>query len=201
MSSEIILVWLGPTWVDVVPLIRVLCVASLSLFAACLTFPVLVAAGRVRDASISSLISLPPSVALLFFASFWGVQAVANAALLAFPLQAIVAIWFIARRLAIGPAEFIKSTSRSGIATTCCAVGLLLSKTIAQSSGLGPMMALALAGAVAFTCWWIGLIVTDHPLLARIRGLAQGFVPAPTSTFGRLANAVLTASRLNAHKE
>ena len=51
------------------------CYASLNmaLFAACLTYPVLVAVGSVRDALVSSLISLPPSLPVVLCASFLGV--------------------------------------------------------------------------------------------------------------------------------
>ena len=82
MADSIIWIWFGPTWSEIVPLIRMLCIASLSLFAACLTYPVLVAVGRVRDTLVSSLISLPPSLLVIFVASFFGIQAVAASALL-----------------------------------------------------------------------------------------------------------------------
>ena len=54
MAHPIILIWLGPTWLEIIPLVQLLCVANLALFAACLTYPVLVAVGHVRDALISS---------------------------------------------------------------------------------------------------------------------------------------------------
>ena len=68
MAHPIILIWLGPTWLEIVPLVRLLCIANLALFAACLTYPVLVAVGSVRDALISSLISLPPSLLVILCA-------------------------------------------------------------------------------------------------------------------------------------
>ena len=107
MADPIILIWFGPTWTEIVPLIRMLCIASLSLFAACLTYPVLVAVGRVRDTLTSSLISLPPSLLVIFVASFFGVRAVAASALLTLPFQAIVALFFVSQHLAITPADLI----------------------------------------------------------------------------------------------
>ena len=117
MADPIISIWFGPTWTEIVPLIRMLCVASLSLFAACLTYPVLVAVGRVRDTLISSLISLPPSLLVIFVASFFGVQAVAASALLTLPFQAIVALYFVSRHLAISPADLFRATLKSGVVT------------------------------------------------------------------------------------
>jgi O-antigen/teichoic acid export membrane protein len=85
MAEPIVRIWFGTGWIEVVPLVRMLCLASLSLFAACLTYPVLVAVGRVRDTLTSSLISLPPSLLVMFIASFFGVQAVAASAFLSLP--------------------------------------------------------------------------------------------------------------------
>ncbi len=48
MAYPIVLIWLGPNWLEIVSLVRILCVANLALFAACLTYPMLVAVGRVR---------------------------------------------------------------------------------------------------------------------------------------------------------
>ena len=117
MAQPIISIWLGPTWLEIVPLVRMMCIAHLSLFAACLTYPVLVALGSVRDALMSSLISLPPSLLIIFVASFFGVEAVAASAMLTLPFQAAVAIYFISRHLDIGVLDLFRATSKSGIVT------------------------------------------------------------------------------------
>ena len=103
MAHPIILILLGQTWLEIVPLVRFLCVANLALFAACLSYPVLVAAGSVRDALTSSLISLPPSLLVILCAAFFGAEAVAASALLTLPFQAAVALYFIGRRLDLRP--------------------------------------------------------------------------------------------------
>src|SRR5258705_7573604 len=92
-----------------------LCIASLSLFAGCLTYPVLVALGFVRDTLVSSLISLPPSLLAIFVASFFGVRAVAACALLTLPFHAIVSRCFVGRRLSITPVDLILAPLKSGI--------------------------------------------------------------------------------------
>ena len=54
-----------------------LSIADLALFAACLIYPVLVAAGGVRDALVYlSFITLPPSLLVILGASFFGVPPV-----------------------------------------------------------------------------------------------------------------------------
>jgi O-antigen/teichoic acid export membrane protein len=178
MAQPIIWIWLGPMWSEIVPLVRMLCIASLSLFAACLTYPVLVAVGRVRDSLISSLISLPPSLLVIYIASFFGVQAVAASALLTLPFQAIVAIYFVSRHLAMSPADLIRATLKSGIVTACSIAGVLLSMAIIEFSSAGPIVGLFLAGASAAAGWGLGLVMTKHPLLAQIRLAASGIVVA-----------------------
>ena len=178
MAQPIIWIWLGPTWAEIVPLIRMLCVASLFLFAACLTYPVLVAVGRVRDTLVSSLISLPPSLLVIFIAAYFGVQAVAASALLTLPFQAIVALYFVSRQLAISPAELARAMLRSGIVTACSVAGILISMAITDVTFIGQLSGLLVASIFAATGWWLGLIMTKHPLLGQMRSAASAIALA-----------------------
>ena len=167
MADPIILIWLGETWSEVVPLIRMLCIASLSLFAACLTYPVLVALGFVRD-TLSVIVDLASTIAfVIFVASFFGVRAVAACALLALPFQAIVALFFVGRRLAISPADLIRATLKSGIVTGDSVGGVLVSMAIMEFSSAGPVIRLVSASIFAAAAWWLGLLITKHRLLAQ----------------------------------
>ena len=182
MAEPIIRIWLGPTWIEIVPLIQMLCLASLSLFAACLTYPVLVAVGRVHDTLISSLISLPPSLLLLFFASFFGVQAVAASALLTLPFQALVALYFICRHLAIRPVELLRATLKSVTVTAYTIAGAGSGIAAAKLILDGLLPALLLEGAFVTIGWALGLYMTKHPLLTQMRLAATG-VAAASSRF------------------
>lgn len=174
MAYPIILIWLGATWLDVVPLVRLLCAASLFLFAACLTYPVLVAAGSVRDAMISSAISLPPSLLLVFAASFFGVKAVAATALLTLPFQAAVAILFIKRRLNFSLSDLLRATWKSGVITLVSMVGPLLFAAMIHVGLLGPVVGFVLACLSAGAGWCATLVLTDHPLLPHLQFAAKG---------------------------
>lgn len=173
MAPSIISVWLGSAWMDVVPLVRVLCVAHLALFGACLTYPTLVAAGNVRDALTSSLISLPPSVALSFAASFFGAQAVAASALISLPLQAAVATYFVGKHLAIGPAEFWRAMSRSVLVTVCMAVGVIACGALVEAQVTRPLTGIVLSMFLGALGWWIAMALTGHPLLARLEVVSR----------------------------
>jgi O-antigen/teichoic acid export membrane protein len=165
MAHPIILIWLGSTWLEIVPLVQLLCIANLALFAACLTYPVLVAVGHVRDALISSLISLPPSLLLIFAASFISIEAVAASALLTLPLQAFVAIYFVSRHLDIKPEDLLRAIFKSALVTFVSVIPAIVCDALVAFLIIKPIVGLALACFGTATCWLLALIATRHPLL------------------------------------
>jgi hypothetical protein len=130
----------------------------------------------------SSLISLPPSLLLIFVASFFGIQAVAASALLTLPFQAAVAIYFVSRHLKISRSDFVDATLKSGVVTICSSAGIIASAVLAQNGLIGPIVELILAGVLAAAGWLVGLILTRHPLLARVGSATVGLL----SLFGRI---------------
>jgi O-antigen/teichoic acid export membrane protein len=183
LAQPIILIWLGPTWLEIVPLVRMMCIAYLSLFAACLTYPILVAVGSVRDAMVSSLISLPPSLLVIFAASFFGVKAVAASALLTLPFQAAVAIFFISRHLDIRLSDLVRATFKSGIVALCSSAAAAVCALMVEFGMLGPILGLGLACVSTTICWLASMIVTEHPLLPRLQLAATGLFYAPFLKF------------------
>jgi O-antigen/teichoic acid export membrane protein len=176
MARPIILIWLGETWLDMVPLVRFLCIANLALFAACLTYPVFLAVGGVRDALVSSFISLPPSLLVILGASFFGVEAVAASALVTLPFQAAVAIHFLRRHLAFKPSEFVGALLKSGLVTVGTASGVWACARLTEAAALASLTGLVLSLVVAAFCWWCGLVFTGHPLLHQVRHAARNLI-------------------------
>jgi O-antigen/teichoic acid export membrane protein len=169
MAQPIVLLWLGTTWLDVVPLARVLCLGYLALFVACLTYPVLVAVGSVRDALVASVISLPPSLLVVFGASFVGVWAVAASAMLTLPFQTAVAIYFVGRHLRITPLDVFNATLKSAIVTVSSSTAAAAFAVMAKYGMMSPALALILACISALICWLLVVIVTGHPVLPRLQ--------------------------------
>jgi O-antigen/teichoic acid export membrane protein len=169
MAQPIVSLWLGPTWLEVVPLARMLCIGSLSLFVASLTYPMLVAIGRVRDALITSLISLPPSLLVIFVASFMGVQAVAASAMLTLPFQAGVAIYFISRHLDISVRDVLSATYKSGFVAFSSSAVTAVCAAMVEYGLIRPVWGLALGCISASMCWLFMVVVTEHPLLPRLQ--------------------------------
>lgn len=176
MAPPIILIWLGSTWLEIVPLVQLLCIANLALFAACLSYPVLVAVGHVRDALISSCISLPPSLLLIFSASFISIEAVAASALLTLPLQALVAIYFVSRHLHIKPRDLLRATSKSALVTIASAIPAIVCASLGTFHLISPIVGLVIACFGSAICWLLGLIATSHPLLALLQQAGSALV-------------------------
>jgi len=182
MARPIVSVWLGPMWMETIPLIRILCTAYVALFAACLTYPTLVVLGGIRDALISSFISLPPSLLVMFFSSFFGVEALAASTLITLPFQAATAFYFISRRLNVKPSALFRATKKSMIVTTLSSICTLLVAISIEQGFVGSVMGLIFAALLAGTSWWLGLVLTKHPLLPRMSAAAESVgisVPRP----------------------
>lgn len=173
MAKPIIFIWLGPTWLDVVPLIQLLCIGYLALFAACLTYPVLVAAGSVRDTLVCSLISLPPSLLIIFIASFFGVKAVAASTLLTLPFQAGVAIYFISRHLHLRIADLVHATRKSVVVMLCSGTSAALCAALVDYGLIGPLAGILLACVATAAAWLAALVVVRHPLLQELEAPAN----------------------------
>jgi O-antigen/teichoic acid export membrane protein len=186
MAKPIIFVWLGPSWLEVVPLIRLLCIAQLSLFAACLTYPVLVAAGSVRDTLLSSLISLPPSLLIIFAASFFGVEAVAASALLTLPFQAAVAIYYVGRHLDLRFADLVQATQKSGIVTLCSCATVAICASLVEHGLIGPVAGIFVACATAAAVWLAALFAVQHPLLPELKAPVSRVLSAAGRFTGRV---------------
>jgi O-antigen/teichoic acid export membrane protein len=174
MARTIILIWLGSSWLEIVPLVRVLCIANLALFAACLSYPVLVAAGGVRDALVASFIALPPSLVVILGASFLGVQAVAASALVTLPFQAAIALYLIGRRLNVGFGDLARALLKSGITTIVTIAGVSICAALIEFGMMNAVLGLVLACFAAAICWLLGLAVTSHPLLPHLYEAASG---------------------------
>jgi O-antigen/teichoic acid export membrane protein len=169
LAEPVVLVLLGPQWHEVPPLVRLMATGLIWMFPAFLTYPMLVALGRIRDTLISSLISIPPSILLIAVAAPHGLTAVAAASLVIGPLQVFVAISFVRSHVRITWAEILRAAAPGGVATLAAAGGIVAVMSLLgfrTSLSVGEMM---VAIAAAGLGWLGGLRVGDHPLLGELR--------------------------------
>ena len=169
-ADPLIQILLGHQWTAVVPLVRIIALASMFLFPAFMTYPLLVSIGRVKDTLTVSLISLPPSMALIFAASFLGLGAVAATMFLAAPLQAYVALTFIRRQVPFRWRELVVATRTSAVVTMCTAATPAAAVALAGFTFETSIPVSVVTGVGAATGWVVGLKVTGNPLLAEMRG-------------------------------
>jgi O-antigen/teichoic acid export membrane protein len=169
LAYPIVRLLLGPQWLEVAPLVQIMAIASMIMFPAMLTYPLLVAAGRVQDTMWSSLISLPLSLVALVPAAHLGLNAVALSLFITLPLQVYVALWFIKRLISFRWAEVVTATIRSGWATVGCVTGPMLVISAHHFAFDIPLASAILAGVLAVLGWLGGLWLTAHPLLAELR--------------------------------
>lgn len=174
LADPIVRIMFGAQWIEIVPLVRMLSLASMSLFAACLTYPVLVSIGRVRDTLTASLISVPPSLLVMLIASFFGIEAVAAAAFVALPLQAYVALWFICRRIGVGALDLARAVWKSAIVAIGTALGVLLVIGVNGFNLALPLPEFFAAALAASAFWVLGLFATRHPMLTHLRAALAG---------------------------
>jgi len=173
LADPAVRVLLGAQWDAAAPIVRVMALASLSLFPAYMTYPVLVAVGAVRDALVSSLISIPPSLLLIFLASLHNLEAVAATQLITGPLQVYVAVCFIRRHVPMTWQEFFAAVGRSGYVALFAAAPSIIAVVLAGFRfDLSPL-ATVLSCLGAGTGWLAGLWISKHPLLAELQLLSM----------------------------
>ena len=160
---------LGPQWHAAAPVLRILCIAYLGMTPAPLTYPTLVALGRVRDTLAASLITLPIGIAAVALTAPLGLMAVAASMLLSWPLQVVVSLFFIRRQLGFAWRELLVALAHS--LPACLGAGLvplLVAIAYGFSADL-PWPALGLAVVGAASGWLLGLFLSRNPLLAELR--------------------------------
>jgi O-antigen/teichoic acid export membrane protein len=169
MAEPAVGIVLGPQWHAAAPVLRILCIAYLGMTPAPLTYPTLVALGRVRDTLAASLITLPIGIVGIVATAPLGLMAVAASMLLSWPLQVIVSLVFIRRQLGFAWRNLLAALAHS--LPACIGAGLV---PLLVATGYGfspdlPWSALVLAVAGAVIGWLLGLHFSHNPLMAELR--------------------------------
>lgn len=169
LADPVVRLLLGPQWGEVPPLVRIMALGSLSLFPAFMTYPMMVALGRIRDTLLMSLISLPPSILVIFAFSHGGIRAVAAAQLINAPLQVFVAVSFIRPHIGLAWREVAGAVRPSIAVALCTAAGPAAVLALAGFRLDLPLPAFLLAVVLAGLGWLAGIVVGDHPLRAEVK--------------------------------
>ncbi len=192
LADPVVHLLLGSQWMAAAPLVRIIALASLCLFPAFMTYPVLVAVGRVKDTLTTSLITLPISIALVFAAAHIGLAAVAASMFLTAPFQVYVALRFIRRHVPFAWGDLAAATWKSAVTTlgAAAAPAAAIALTGFRFDLSVPVM--LVTGAGAAIGWMVGLSLTGHPLLAELRGASRAAAAVKTFCFARLRRAAIS---------
>lgn len=169
LADPTVRVLLGPQWSGAAPLVRILALASLCLFPTFMTQPVLVSIGRVRDTLVIGLITVPPSLAAIFAAAFFGLEAVAASLFVTAPFQVYVALRFIRRHIPFAWHDLLAATRKSALVALCAAAAPAATVVLAGFRFDLSLPELAAAGTGAALGWSAGLFATGHPLQTEVR--------------------------------
>ncbi|WP_134499350.1 lipopolysaccharide biosynthesis protein [Microvirga pakistanensis] len=170
LAKPIVMVVLGPQWLDAVPLVQILALAGLLWFPTILTQPLLVAVGAIRHNFLSSLITRPLAAIILCCASLYGVTALAASQFIALPLQVSITLYFVRRHVPFTWREMGAAVWRSAVASLFSAAGpvaIIILSGFSFDLSIGATIA---AGLLAAAGWLAGLWLTDHPVLVELQG-------------------------------
>ncbi|MEL5879554.1 oligosaccharide flippase family protein [Cereibacter sphaeroides] len=173
LADPVVRLLLGAQWTEAAPLVRIVALGNMVLAPAFLTFPVLVATGRIRDTLTSSLISLPPAAAITIGSAQFGLTAVACSIFVTAPLMMFVSLVFVRRAIGLGWGEILRSLRPSlGVAAATAAVPACVVLLSPNSLDLQwGEAALAFAGGVAGGL--IALLAGHHPAREELLTVAR----------------------------
>ncbi len=176
LADPVVRVLLGAQWSEAAPLVRIITLASTTLAPAFMTFPVLVASGRLRDALLSSLIALPPSVLIVVGVAPFGLTAVALTTFVVAPMQMAIALYFVRRAIGLSWSELAAATRASvSVALGTAVVPGVVVLMSPHGFAIGWVeTALALAGAALG--WLAALRLLRHPIGAEVFATQQMLV-------------------------
>lgn len=169
LAHPIVVLFLGPQWLDAVVPAQIMAVAWLWQFPAHLSYPVFVAVGAIRHLLVSTLISLPVSTALLVAGALVSLEAVALTYLIALPLQVFVTLGFIRRHVRFSWSELVSAVSGSAAVTACTAAGPVFVLAAAGFRFDVTVGAMLLAVAAAALGWLCAVVLLKHPIAGELR--------------------------------
>ena len=171
LAHPVVGLLLGPQWLEVVPLVQIMALASMAFFPAILTSPILLAMGATRDNFLASLITLPISAAVLCLFGLLGVKAMAASQLLTIPFQSYIAFRIIRRHVPFAWGALLVAIRGSAGVTLCSTIGPLI-LIAAHGFDLDLSIAASLtAGLLAAVGWVVGLRLCRHPMLREVEAI------------------------------
>ena len=164
LAAPLVRLLLGPQWLEVAPLVSVLCVGAAFSFTWSLQYPVLVALGAVRSLPLLLAGQAMLNIAAVALGAGHGLLAIAWCLVGVVPLRALIAIAVVRQYLPFSWAELFVALRKSAALAIFSALGpICLLMTHGGSEGLS-MEAGVFSVLLVAAGWSVGLALTRHPI-------------------------------------
>jgi O-antigen/teichoic acid export membrane protein len=169
VTEPAVKVVLGSQWMGAVPIVQILALAA--LFSPCteLNHATLISVGAIRTFMWRSLVGIPLAGIVLCVAAGFGLQALALSFFITVPLNELLVLQAVQRRVHFAWSELGAVLRRSAVVTACSAAGpLALVAAAGFRFDLSVGIAI-LAGALGAAGWLGGLRLACHPLFGELQ--------------------------------
>ncbi|MEP9379960.1 oligosaccharide flippase family protein [Aquabacter sp. CN5-332] len=168
LAHPVVLILLGDQWLGIVPLVQIMSLALLPSFLTMLAYPLLVAAGGVRDAFLATLVAVPLCTLVAGAAALYGLEAAALSMFATAPIQTIIWLHVIRRRV---PCQWREIAGALAGSIVVCASSAVVPAVVLALNGFSfelsiPAAIVSAIGAVAG--WALALVRTRHPFRSEI---------------------------------
>ncbi|MBS0240413.1 MAG: oligosaccharide flippase family protein [Proteobacteria bacterium] len=173
LAYPLVRIVLGAQWLEAVPIIQIIALASAFTFSNDLYYPVMAAAGAIGDIFKRALIVWPLSAAIVVSAASFGLYAAASAMFIAMPFQAAVSVYFIRRRIQFAWTDIFRILGHAVILAVSAIAGPLT--VIAMDGGNFDLSAKDTTASIILSTigWLLALRVTRHPLLDELLAIGR----------------------------
>ncbi|MDB5560873.1 MAG: pssL [Hyphomicrobiales bacterium] len=168
LATPLVRIVLGDNWLETVPFVRILAMATVFWFPVILTYPLLIALGANREAFVSNIVSRALSAIVLCSASFSGLTAMALSQFLSLPLQTLISLYFVRRHVPFELRQLFEAILPSGLVTLAAVAGPLLLVGVKHVNFDLSIPETLLACGLSALGWFAALVATRHPFLAEV---------------------------------
>lgn len=172
LTEPIVRILLGPQWGEVVPIVRLMALASLMVIPTQVTYGVMVAAGAVRPMLLSTLINRPICAVITVIAAMNGLTWLALSLFVTVPINTIVVQIFVRRRIGFAWADLARvCIANLGLGLITCAAPLAMAAANGWDFSYASLSQLLVAIVGSAAGWVIGLKLTRNRLFRDIGDL------------------------------
>ena len=168
LAHPLVRAFLGPDWLEVIPLVQIIAGALLLNFSPGINYPLIVALGKTRRLFLLALLQMLVSLPVVLVAAQFGMTAVAWSTFIIVGVSVVASTWAVQGLIGFSIRQLLTSMLRS-FGTT--AISILPVAGLVMLFGGPDMLGALMSFAVLCTAgvgWILGIVVLDHPIRQEI---------------------------------